>query len=231
MSYCIARFALISLVAVVAACDDVVTGPFSLPAHVRIVNAADIADVRVRLVGRSNFLAEDLDFREQTTTCVEVPIGEQAFVFTSGDVELTTAVGMLGAGQRYTVFLTAAGATRRAVVTSDDATAVAGNNMLRFVNGTSAAGDVYVTPPGTAPAAQFLAHGNMGVLATSNLVPGYVARSVDHTQARLFDPGATTNPRADIALTNLPATRLASVVFVNAGTPAGPTAFIVTPCP
>jgi hypothetical protein len=231
MSYRNARFALIPLVAVVAACGDSITDPFALPAHVRIVNAADIADVRVRLVGRSTFLAEDLDFREQTTTCVEIPPGEHAFVFTSGDVELTTAVGTLGSGQRYTAFLTAAGPTRRAVVTSDNATAPTGLNLLRFVNATSTGGDVYVTPPGTAPAAQFLAHGNLGPVATSNLVPDHVARSVDHTQARLFDAGTTTNPRADIALTNLPASRLGSVVFVSAGTPAGPTAFLVTPCP
>ena len=70
-----------------------------------------------------------------------------------------------------------------------------------------------------------------GPLWSGNVVPSYVARSVDHTQVRLFDPGTTVNPRADITLANLPATRAASVVFVNAGAPAGPTSFMVTPCP
>jgi hypothetical protein len=230
MSNRVERVALMSFLAVVTACDDGTTGPDVPTASVRIVNAADIADVRVRLVGESTFLAEDLDFREVTTTCVEVEPGERAFIFTSGEVELTTAVGTLEADRSYTVFLTAMGPTRRAVVTGDDATATAGNNLLRFVNGTSTPGDVYVTPAGTAPGAGFLANGNLGVLATSNLVPGYVSRSMDHTRVRLFDPGATTNPRADITVTSPPAT-IASVVFVNAGAPAGPTAFLVTPCP
>jgi hypothetical protein len=77
-----------------------------------------------------------------------------------------------------------------------------------------------------------LAGGNIGPLATGNDVPAYVHRSTQHTQVRLFDPGVTDGtPRADFALTGLPTSRLATVVFTEAGTPAGPTAFMVTPCP
>jgi hypothetical protein len=49
---------------------------------------------------------------------------------------------------------------------------------------------------------------------------------------RLFDPQTTVGtPRADIALTGLPTSRLMTVVFTDAGLPAGPTAFMVAPCP
>ncbi|MGH7678534.1 MAG: hypothetical protein ACRENU_08725 [Gemmatimonadaceae bacterium] len=227
-----ARLVVVAIAALATACDDATTLPIlDDPASVRIVNAADIPNVEVRLLGESTFLVQDLDFRGQTATCVQVPSGEQAFVFTSGGIELTTAIGDLEGDQAYTVFLTAFGPTRRAVVVPDDMAAPSGFNLLRFVNGTSTIGDVYVTPPSTAPAPAFQAQGNLPTLWSGNVIPAYVARSVDHVQVRLFDPGTTTNPRADISLSNLPATRAASVVFVNAGVPAGPTAFIVTPCP
>lgn len=234
MSHRIARPALtaLALVTMAAACDDATTLPIlGGTANVRIVNAADIPNVDVRLVGETTFLVQDLDFRGQTATCVQVPAGERAFVFTSTGVELTTAIGDIEGGQAYTIFLTAFGPTRRAVVVPDDMAAPSGFNLLRFVNGTSTIGDVYVTPPGTAPAPAFQAAGNLPALWSGNVMPDYVQRSADHTQVRLFDPGTTTNARADIALANLPATRAASVVFVNAGAPAGPTAFLVTPCP
>ena len=223
------RFALLTLLALAAACDDDdPTEPEQQTAQLRIVNAAEIADVQVRRVGTTAPLAQDLDFRGVTQSCVEVPTGEHAFVFSEADVlELATTAATFEAGRRYTAFLVASDGQRRAFIVSDNETASAGNNALRLMNATSTAGDVYVTPPGTAPAPGFLAAGNAGPLAMSNLAPGYVHRSTDHTQVRLFNTGTTTNPRADIALTGLPTSRLASVVFTN----AAPTAFLVTPCP
>jgi hypothetical protein len=222
------RFALLTLLAVTGACDDDdPTEPEQQTAQLRIVNAAEIADVQVRRVGTTTPLAQDLDFRGVTQTCAEVPTGEHAFIFSEAGVELATTAATFEEGGRYTAFLVASGGQRRAFIVSDNETASAGNNALRLVNATSTAGDVYVTPPGTAPAAGFLAAGNASPLATSNLAPGYVHRSTDHTQVRLFNTGTTTNPRADIALTGLPTSRLMSVVFTN----AAPTAFLVTPCP
>ena len=200
-------------------------------AQLQIVNAANIADVDVRRTGTTAPLATDLDFRGVTTSCVRVPVGEQTLVFTSTGVELATTAFTFEANKNYTAFLVASGPTRRALVLSDNETASAGNNALRFINATAAAGDVYVTEPTGTPGPSFLAAGNLGMLATSNDRPGYLHRSTAHTRVRLFNPGTTTGtPRADFTLTNLPASRMATVVFTDPGTPAGPTAFMVTPC-
>ena len=235
MSGHMTRFALLSLLAVAVACndeDEPAGPPQQNVAQLRIVNAADFPDVQVRRTGSATPLAQDLDFRQSTSTCVTVPLGEQALIFSSGGTELRIAAGTFEANESYTAILVGSGATVRAVVLPDTVTAAAGSNALRFINATSAAGDVYVTPPGGAVGAGFLATGNMGVLATSNSRPDYVNRSTEHTQVRLFDPQTTTGtPRADIALTGLTATRLATVVFTDAGSPAGPTAFLVAPCP
>jgi hypothetical protein len=213
--------------------DDDGTGPETGTASLRIVNAADVADVQARVVGTTAQLVTDLDFREVTQTCVEVPEGEHAIVFgTPSAGDLATAVATFEEDESYTAFFVVSGGFRRAVILPDTVTASTGNNALRFVNGTTSAGDVYVTPPNGAIGPAFLASGNLSMLAATNDVPGYLHRSTDHTQVRLFNSGTTTGtPRADIALTGLPTSRLASVVFTNAGTPAGPTAFLVTPCP
>ena len=227
--------ALSLLITSAAACgsDDTpdTTGPTQQFARLRIVNAADIADVQVRRTGTATPLATDLDFRGVTQSCVQVSAGEQALVFSSGGVDLATTAFTFEADKRYTAFLVASGTTRRAVVSSDNETASTGNNALRIINATTAPGDVYVTEPTGAPGPAFLAHGNMGVLATSNAQPAYVHRNTAHTRIRLFNVGTTTGtPRADFTLANLPASRLATVVLTEAGTPAGPTAFMVTPC-
>ena len=228
----ITRILLASLLAAsLAACDDDPTTPHEV-ATVRIVNAAPgTSSVDVILVGTTTPLAT-LNFRGVTTTCVEVPAGgaQQGLTFRSAGADLATAVFTPLKGERYTVVLTASGATRRAVALSDNESAVAGNNAIRLINATSAPGDVYATAPGATPAAANLVAGNLGVFATSNATAPYYSRASTDTEVRLFDVGTTTNPRADITLTALPASRMATVVFTDPGTPAGPTAFVVTPC-
>ena len=228
----ITRILLASLLAAsLAGCDDDPTTPHDV-AKVRIVNAAPgTSAVDVMLVGTATPVAT-LNFRGVTETCVEVPAGgaQQGLTFRAAGTDLATAVFTPLKGERYTVVLTASGATRRAVALSDNESAVAGDNAIRLVNATAAPGDVYVTPPGAASGPSTLVAGNLGVLATSNDVPAYYARPTTDTEVRLFDVGTTTNPRADITLTALPASRMATVVFTEPGTPAGPTAFVVTPC-
>jgi hypothetical protein len=187
--------------------------------------------VQVQFGGAANPFVQDLDFREVPPTCFQVPALPRTLTFNAG-TDLATTSFTFEAGKSYTAFLVEGNGVRRALVLPDTVTASAGNHALRFINATSAAGDVYVTPPGGAVSAAFLAAGNMGVLAQSNALPDYLHRSTQHTQVRLFNTGTTTGtPRADLALTGLPNTRLGTVVFTNAGTPAGPTAFLVTPCP
>lgn len=233
MQHAVSRFFPLVLltIAAVACGDDDPVQPQPQVAQLRIVNAADIPNVQVRRVGTTTPLAQDLNFRGSTQTCVQVPTGEQALVFTSTGVELATTAFTFEPGMRYTAFLVASGPTRRALVLSDNETATSGNNALRLINATSAPGDVYATAPGAAVGAAFRVAGNMSVLATSNDRPSFAHRSTEHTQVRL-DPGTTTGtPRADFTLANLPASRLATVVFTEPGTPAGATAFMVTPCP
>jgi hypothetical protein len=232
MQHKLARLALLSLLAVVAAaCGDDGVAPEPGVAQLRIVNAANVQDVQVRRVGTTAPLAENLDFREFTQTCVEVPAGEHAFVFGASGVELATTAATFEANKSYTAFLAISGPTRRAVVVADDEIASAGNNALAFINATSASGDVYVTSPTGAVGPNFLVHAPLSPLALTNEVPSYVHRSTEHTRIRLFNPGTTTGtPRADFTLAGLPASRRATVVFTEVGTPAGPTAFVVTPC-
>jgi hypothetical protein len=237
MKYPITRFALIALLGVaVAACDDDDdddddgTGPQTQFAQLRVVNATEIADVQARLVGATSPFVQDLDFRGVTQTCAQVPEGERAIIFSATGIELATTAATFERGESYTAFLVSSNGVRRAVILPDSVTASTGNNALRFINSTNAAGDVYVTAPGGAVTAGFLAAGNLAPLGQSNALPDYVHRSTAHTQVRLFNTGAVTNARSDITLTGLPTSRLATVVFTNAGTPAGPTAFQVTPC-
>lgn len=234
MQHRFARLAVLVALAVSAtACDDDdPVQPDPDPALLRVVNAADVADVQLAIPGTTTPLAQDLDFRDFTQACVEVPAGQQTLTFSSSGIELATTTFAFEENERYTAFLVASGPTRRAVIRPDDEVASTDNNALRLINATTTAGDIYVTAPGDTPAPSFLAGGNIGPLATGNDAPAYVHRSTQHTQVRLFDPGVTDGtPRADFALTGLPTSRLATVVFTEAGTPAGPTAFMVTPCP
>lgn len=223
------RFALLLLLAFsTAACedDDDGVGPDEGVARLRIVNAADIPNVDVRLVGTTSPLATDLDFRAFTQTCVEVPAGERALVFHQQGLELDVAAARFDEDESYTAFLVASGLRVRAVIVPDTAIASANNNALRFVNATTEAGDVYVTSQGTVPSAAFLVVGNSTPLVLSNELPSYLHRSVDHTQVRLFNVGVTTgSPRANFTLSGLPTTRLGTVVFTEGQT------FLVTPCP
>jgi hypothetical protein len=71
-------------------------------------------------------------------------------------------------------------------------------------------------------------HGSLAVVGKTNVLPSYIAVPATLTRVRLFDDGVTTGTaRADLTLTALPTSRLATLVFVDVG---APTAFIVTPC-
>ena len=129
------------------------------------------------------------------------------------------------------MFLTGSGATRRAVVLSDQTAAATGMNGLRFINVSSGPGDVYVTTPGGDLTLANRVYGNLGVTATGNDEPAYIAAEVARTQVRFYDVDATGGtPRAEYVLSGLPATRLANVVLADVPV-AGPSASFVTyPC-
>ena len=87
---------------------------------------------------------------------------------------------------------------------------------------------MHATPPNGALGTPTVA--NLPVIG-SGTTPAFITLPKANTQIRLFDPGVTTGtPRANITLTGLPANRVTSVVFLDAGTPAGATAVRIDPC-
>ena len=233
-----ARLCLLSLIVLAAACNSeapVVTEPppGAAVARVRVVNAAPgVSNVEVVRAGVAAPVAQNLNFGAFTQTCLQVPSQtEQTLSFRTGGTEIASATFTPAAGERYSVFLTGSGTTRRAVVLSDQTTAAAGTNGLRFINVSSGPGDVYVTAPDGELTASMRVSGNLGVTAMDNSEPPYIAADTARTQVRFYDVNATSGtPRAEYRLSGLPATRLVNVVLADVPV-AGPSASFVTyPC-
>jgi hypothetical protein len=217
----------------VSACDDDDDGPTGTQqfANVRVINASPTtATASVSAGGQS---LGTVNFRSGSATCFRVPVGSQTLTFASGGSNVaTTSAFNFQNNQNATVVLFGTGNTRTATVFNDNfAAAGTGMNQLRFINAQAAAGDVFVTTPtGTVsgtPSASVAA----GAASTAGSA-GFISFPTANTRVRLFNTGATTGtPRADFTLGTLPASRTQSIVFVEAGTPAGATAFAVDPCP
>lgn len=213
------------------ACDDDDDGPTGTQqfANVRVINASPTtATAAVSAGGQS---LGNVTFRSGSATCFQVPVGSQTLTFASGGANVaTTPAFNFTANQRATVVLFGTGNTRTATVFQDNfAAAGTGMNQLRFINAQTAPGDVFVTAPGAAvsgtPTSVAAGQASTGGSA------GFLSFPTANTQVRIFNTGVTTNPRATFTLGTLPASRTQSVVFVEAGTPAGATAFAVDPCP
>ncbi len=225
-----ARVLLLCILAVVVACDDenvVESRPF---AAVRMFDAAGV-DTLGLLFGSAETPRVTARFRT-TSDCIQVPAERQNFRFRQ--IRATTNVATLDttlvAGGRYTIVVAGTGQPRTAVALQDVFTPpdTSTSILVRFINATSTAGDVHATVPNGAIAAPTVA--NLPVLGPGT-APAFITLPKANTQIRLFDPGVTTGtPRANITLTGLPANRVTSVVFLDAGTPAGATAVRVDPC-
>ena len=231
------RLCIIALCALAAACNSELPagtgGPTPEFARVRIVNAAPgVGGVDVQREGVTAPLATNLNYGAFTQSCIQLPAGiAHTLNFRQGSTTLTSATFTPAVNQKYTVFLTGSGSTRRAVVVNDAHTAATGFNGVRFINASSGAGDVHVTTPDGEPTLSTRVHGNIGVTAMSNADPAYIATEVARTRIRLYDVDATSGtPRADITLPTLPANRLVSVVLADPAA-AGPSAsFLTYPC-
>ena len=213
-----------------AACDDDDdddgTGPTG-QAQVRVVNATP-DNATVSVLNGNTTLANSLAFGTNAA-CVTVPAGSQTLTFRSGTTTLaTTTATNFANGGRYTVVLSGSGATPTATVYTDTYTApTAGNNVLRFINTTSTAGDVYLTTAegevtGTATVP------NLGANAEAN----YASYPATDVRARLFDAGTTTTARGDVtipALTN-GAANAGTVIFTTPTETVTSSGFVVQPC-
>lgn len=219
----------LSSLAVLACDDDDPSGPQQF-ARVRLVNASSSTANASAAIGSANL--GSIAFRTASANCAEVPVGNGSIAFSSGGAVVATApqTNFL-ANEKYTVVLYGTGATRTAVVYRDNfSAAAAGTNLVRFINAQQTAGDVFVTTPTGAitgtPSAALAASA-----ATTGGSAGFLSFATANSRVRLFNTGVTTGtPRADLTLENLPTSRAVSVVFVEAGTPVGATAFQVNPC-
>jgi hypothetical protein len=218
---------------VLVGCDDDDDGPTGTQqfANVRVINASPTtASATVSVGGQSS---APVAFRSGSATCLQVPVGSQSLTFASGGANVaTTAPFNFQANQNATVVLFGTGATRTATVFADNFSAAAtGMNQLRFINAQTAAGDIFVTTPTGNVAGTPSASVAASAASTGGSV-GFLSFPTANTRVRLFNTGTTTGtPRADFPLGTLPASRTQSIVFVEAGTPAGATAFAVDPCP
>jgi hypothetical protein len=213
------------------ACDDDDDGPTGTQqfTNMRIINASPTtASASVAVGGQT---LGTVAFRAGSATCVQVPVGSQTVSFASGgsNVATTPAFNFQNA-QNATVVLFGTGTTRTATVFADNFNAAqTGMNQLRFINAQAAAGDVFVTTPTGTITGTPSASVAIGAASTGGSA-GFLSFPTANTRIRLFNTGATTNPRADFTLGTLPSSRTQTIVFVEAGTPAGATAFAVDPC-
>lgn len=203
------------------------------PARVRIVHAAPgVGGVEVMREGVSTPIVPYLNYGAFTQSCIQLPPDvSHTLIFRQGVTEIASVTLTPAENAKYSVFLTAAGTTRRAVVLDDAHTAVAGSNAVRFINASSGPGDVYVTAPNGEITAGVRVFRNIGVTAMGNAEPAFMATDTLRTQVRLYDVDVMTgDPRADLRLSGLPASRLVSVVLADPAA-AGPSAsFLTYPC-
>lgn len=214
-------------------CSLDVREPRTGPPRLRLVNAASATtEVTAHLNGDPDpLLTSAIPANTAAAGCVLILPASHSVSFVEAAATLADVTRSYEVAGKYTVLLVNAGATFRAVALHDAQDVVPGNNGLRFVNATSTAGDVYVTPPGSDPAPVFKAVGNLGPLATSNDDPAFLQRAESDLRIRLYDVGSTTTARADITLPTQQAfDRLTTVVFIDPVTPGDPGAFLVYTC-
>ena len=225
----VARLLPALLLAAATACDDdnvVEPGKF---ATVRVVNVTGVDTLGLV---REGLTVPAVWARFRTTSdCIVVPAGQQTLRFRQirATADLTTIEENLEQGGRYTIVVSGTGATKTTTVLLDEPTAfdTATSNLVRFINATASPGDVYANPPGAAVGTPVV--DNLPVF-TATTAPTWVTLPRANTQIRLFDDGVTTGtPRATLTLA-VPATRVTTIVFMDAGTPAGATSVRVDRC-
>lgn len=235
----LATAALLATVALLAGCgDDDTTEPSDF-ASARIVNASSGTSALTATSPDDGPLATGLAFQNTNAAnaCSTVDKNEHGRIdFTSGAAN--TAVGSVDqyfvAKQSYTVvFLSPNNAM---VLPESFATPASGNMALRFINATSAPGDLYLTTPtGAISGPPTIA--NLGAGAVSGFSDPVTSGgtfeqySTANTRVRLFNVGTTTGtPRADFTISNLASNRVGTVVLTPPPTGGTTTGFLVSPC-
>lgn len=225
----LSRILALALVSItIAACDDDdPSGPQGDVATVRVINAASgTADVDVTASGLTSLLADNLNFRGSTAACVAVPANEeQTITFRQGDTELAEVDFAFEEGLRYTIVLSTNGAQRVVNILEDEETVTAGNRAVRFLNASEAPGDVYLFEAGGEPGTPIVE--DLAVLGAGTGASAWFTRPQNLVEVEFVGAGEP----ATLTLVAPTGRRMQSVIFTEAGTPAGATAWTINACP
>ena len=237
------KYAILSLMAVLAlgACsddDEDTLGP-SNSAEIRVVNASNGVP-SVGLFRGSSQLLGGVGFQTASScdNIKRVPAGQQTLEFRStASASVTKSVPFnFVAGQRYLVVLYGPSNNLSAVVLPEQSTTTtAGTNMnrLRFINATTTAGDIYATTAaGTITGTPTV--GNLSGGGSTSGTTMYQDIANTNVRFRLFNTSTTTGtPRGDYTINttnSFPTSRNAAIVFTDAVTAGGATAFQINAC-
>ena len=235
------KYAMLSLMAALAlgACDDAddLLGPNN-SAEIRVVNASTGLP-SVGLFRNGSQLVSGVGF-QTASSCSNlrrVPSGSQTLEFrsTANPATVKSVTATFAAGQRYTVVLFGPANNLQAVVLQDEENPVAAtenNNRIRFINATPTAGDIFWTTA-TDPITGNANVANLGSGASTSGANLYRNIADANVRFRLFNVGATTNPRGDYTInttTSFPASRNTTIVFTDAATGGTTTGFQINNC-
>lgn len=230
---------LVLLAAAVAACDDdniVEPWPHGF-ATIQVINAA------VPTVDTVGVYVDDEQLPRTWTRARVAPVGGACAAIPEGPhtlhikplrggADLASVQHTFAAGQRYTVVFHGPQTARTATVLTDTFTPpAAGSNLVRFINATATAGDVYATAPNATLTGVSPTVPNLAPIGGATADLPWTTIPTTSTQIRLFNVGTTSGtPRANLTLSGLPGNRVTNVIFMNPGTPAGATALRFNPC-
>jgi hypothetical protein len=236
---------LLLLAAVTACSDDNIVEPSADGfATLQIVNAVPAVDTLGLHI--DGFQFPIVFSRARTNSaCVSLPAGQHTVGVRRlrQNTDLVSVTQTFERDTRYTLVFAGTPAAARVTVLEDDFTPpdTSQNVLVRFINASATAGDVFVTAVNAPLAGVQPTVGGLGPVAanTADLpfttiakLPGATPNATQ-LQVRLFDVGTTAGtPRATLAFTpaQLPNNRVANVIFLDAGTPAGATVLRFNPC-
>ena len=222
------RLALVALAVAAAACGDEYIITPQQYATVRLVNAVGVDTL--------GLLRSDLDIPvtwaryRMGSDCLVLPAGEQTLRFRQlrSTTNIATADHDFQTDGRYTIVVTGTEADAQTTVLRDEYTPPsATNNLVRFVNATGTAGDIYANPAGETPGTPVVA--GLEPIGATGEPSDWITLPKTDTQIRLYAPGTTTTPRATFNLT-VPAAGVTTVVFFDAATPPAATGVRIDPC-